>query len=182
MTDTDVDVDDVFDTTEDEDDEVFDLENIYPPEGDYEVTVLSVAYRNGVSKNSGKNAIGLNIRLQMTGDEAGDFSGTFLTTYLYLGEDKPMPRGLQKMQEFLKACGIESSGKFKLSDWNPQWKQIGKQREKVLTIFDNLVIGAHLKPEERDGDEGGTDVRVTYFLSADQLDARRNALTGDADF
>lgn len=173
-----------FDMDDEDEDQGFDFDNLFPPPGNYEVTVLSVAYRDYDNENTGRHVLGLNIRLQLTGEEAGEFAGQFITEFMYLGENQPNPRGRQAMKAFFDAAGIPCEGNMKLSQWKPEWRTIGKTRDKVLSVFDNVRLGANLATEDKTiGGKEVTDLTVKYWLSLDQLEeAQAKANPNDEPF
>ena|SRR6478736_2820870 len=178
MTDTDLfDEEDTvdFDTDVDEDEELddleFDFEHLTPDAGAYEAKILSVGYRSYDNEKTGRHVIGLQIRLQLQ-EDAGEFDGTFITHFLYIGEDKPKADGKIKMKAFFEAAGHGdlASGNMKVSQWEPVWRQIGKTRERCLSIFDDIVVGVNLDTEEKViNGESRVQIVVKSFMDLDTL-------------
>lgn len=172
MTDTeyDVDVDDeAMFGDEGSEDEELDFENLFPPDGAYEVVIKDVSYRDGISEKSGKRTRGLNIRCTIVQPD-GEFDGTLVSTYIFLGWDTFQPNGRKQMKSFCEAVGVPCEGSMRIADFQPVKQTIGKREEKVLTVFSGLSCGAFLKTEEKDiNGQKSEQCQPTAFITLERL-------------
>ena len=176
--DEDVDVD----MDEEDEDLELDFDHLFPEPNAYEVKILSVAWRSYDNEKTGRHVIGLNVRLQMQ-EDAGEFNGQQITHFVYLGEDKVDPQGRIRLKALFDAAGLEVGGKVKVSEWGPEYRQLGKVRDKVLTIFDDIMVGVNLGVEEKviNGEERTQSV-VKSFMPIDNVQAVRDEVAASPTF
>jgi len=185
MTDTEYTVDDdevSFEVDEDEGDEIIDFENLLPPDGAWEAVIKDVSYRNAVREADGVRVLGLNVRVILV-DPGGEFDGTLLSNYIWLGNDKFMPSGRAQMKVLCNAVGLPCEGQVNMADYGKTRQTIGKKEETVLSAFSGLPCGVFTKIGDNTYNGQTTEqCKPVAFITLDRLAQIRDHDLGEEQF
>ena len=179
-TDTELDDEVEFDGMDDEfEDEELDFDNVAPANGNYEMEMVRLVYNNGPNKKDPSiQTFGLQLSAKMV-DKDGEWDGTFVNKYIWLGNGKISGQGRAQMKALADACGVSCEGRMRISEFAPVKKMVGKEERWVLTAFNEAHFGAYISTQERTREDGTVthDLVPQGFMSIEELVTARELAT-----